>query len=149
MVGGEGKWELRRIGAREERVVGGTYKKGGKRDLESKELLAMLNMWQSKKQLKLLGQVLKGQKTGMEGKEGVRNWSSEEYSWLQITRTLNNLNFPLTQSNFCFFSDHFYINLLLITQTMFWALIKSRKKTVYWHPEHWTLNLYHWRVAGR
>ena len=60
-------------GAGEERVVGGTYKKGGKRDLESKELLAMLNMWQSKKQLKLLGQVLKGQKTGMEGKEGVRN----------------------------------------------------------------------------
>ena len=46
-------------------MVGGTYKKGGKRDLESKELLAMLNMWQSKKQLKLLGQVLKGQKTGM------------------------------------------------------------------------------------
>ena len=86
-------------------------------------------MWQSKKQLKLLGQVLKGQKTGMEGKEGVRNWSSEEYSWLQITRTLNNLNFPLTQSNFCFFSDHFYINLPLITQTMFWALIiKVRKK---------------------
>lgn len=32
---------------------------------ESKELLAMLNMWQSRKQLKLLGQVLKGQKTGM------------------------------------------------------------------------------------
>ena len=32
---------------------------------ESKELLAILNMWQSKKQLKLLGQVLKGQKTGM------------------------------------------------------------------------------------
>lgn len=60
-------------GAGEERMVGGTYKKGGKRDLESKELLAMLNMWQSKKQLKLLGQVLKGQKTGMEGKEGVRN----------------------------------------------------------------------------
>ena len=54
-------------------MVGGTYKKGGKRDLKSKELLAMLNMWQSKKQLKLLGQVLKGQKTGMEGNEGVRN----------------------------------------------------------------------------
>ena len=32
VVGGEGKWELRRIGAGEERVVGGTYKKGGKRE---------------------------------------------------------------------------------------------------------------------
>ena len=35
-----------------------------------------------------------------------------------VTRTLNNLNLPLTWSNFCFPSDHFYIILSSITQTM-------------------------------
>ena len=39
-----------------------------------------------------------------------------------VTWTLNNSNLPLTQSSFCFPSDHFYIILSLITWTMFWAL---------------------------
>ena len=36
-----------------------------------------------------------------------------------VTRTLDNSNLPLTRSNFCFPSDHFYINLPSITRTMF------------------------------
>ena len=35
-----------------------------------------------------------------------------------ITRTLDNSNRPLTRRNFCFPSDHFYIMLPSITQTM-------------------------------
>ena len=38
-----------------------------------------------------------------------------------VTQTLDNLNFPLTQSNFCFPSDHFYTILPLITRTMIYA----------------------------
>ena len=34
---------------------------------------------------------------------------------LVVTRTVNNSNFPLTQSNFCFPADHFYTILPLIT----------------------------------
>ena len=36
-----------------------------------------------------------------------------------VTRTLGNSNLPLTQRNFCFPSDHFYIVLPSITRTMF------------------------------
>ena len=45
-----------------------------------------------------------------------------------VIRTLNNSNLPLTRSNFCFPSDHLYINLTSKTRTIFWALIKSGKK---------------------
>ena len=38
---------------------------------------------------------------------------------LSVTRTLDNSIFPLTRSNFCFPTDHFYIMLPSITQTMF------------------------------
>ena len=44
------------------------------------------------------------------------------------TRTLHKSNLPLTWSNFCFPSDHFYKTLPLITWTMFWALNKSGRK---------------------
>ena len=91
---------------------------------------------------------------------------SREYSWLPITRTLANSNqnrfpldvrhtitvilpsvtrtldnskLPLTRSNFCFPSDHFYIILPSITRTMFWALKKSGKNSVL-PPKHWILN---------
>ena len=60
-----------------------------------------------------------------------------------LTRTLDNSNLPLTRSNFCFPSDHFYIILPSITRTMFCSalfLIKIREKTVYWRPKHWILN---------
>ena len=57
-----------------------------------------------------------------------------------VIRTLNNSNLPLTRSNFCFPSDHLYINLTSKTRTIFWALIKSGKKKVYWRPKHWILN---------
>ena len=48
-----------------------------------------------------------------------------------VTRTLDNSNLPLiTQSNFCFPSDHFHIILLSITRTMFRALKKLDKNSV-------------------
>ena len=47
-----------------------------------------------------------------------------------VTRTLDNSNLPLTRSNFCFPSDHFYIILFSITRTMFWALKKFDKNSV-------------------
>ena len=37
---------------------------------------------------------------------------------LSLTRTLDNSNLPLTRSNFCFPSDHSYINSPSITRTM-------------------------------
>ena len=54
-----------------------------------------------------------------------------------VTQTLDNLKLPLTWSNFCFPSDHFCINLPSITQTMFWAPDKSKKKkcTAVWITE--------------
>ena len=60
-------------------------------------------------------------------------------SYIYCYFTLGNSNFPLTQSSFCFPTDHFYIIFPWITWTMFWAL-KSRGKTVYWRPKHWVLN---------
>ena len=48
-----------------------------------------------------------------------------------VTRTLDNSNLiPLTRSNFCFPSDHFYTILPAITRTMFLALKKSGKSSV-------------------
>ena len=47
-----------------------------------------------------------------------------------VTRTPDNFNLPLTQSNNCFPSDHLYIILTSITRTMFWALKKSGKNCV-------------------
>ena len=52
------------------------------------------------------------------------------YSWHPITRTLANSNLPLTRSNVCFPSDHFYIILPSITRTIFWAFKKSGKNSV-------------------
>ena len=46
-----------------------------------------------------------------------------------VTRTLANSILPLTRSNFCFLTDHFYEMLPSITQTMFWALKKERKNS--------------------
>ena len=45
-----------------------------------------------------------------------------------LTRTLDNSNLPLTRSNFCFPSDHFYTILPSITWTMLKAHDKSGKK---------------------
>ena len=59
-------------------------------------------------------------------------------SYIYCNFTLDNSNLPLTRSNFCFPSDHFYIILLSITRTMFF--LESEKKTVYWRPKHWILN---------
>ena len=54
--------------------------------------------------------------------------------------TLGNSNLPLTQRNFCFPSDHFYIILPSITRTMFWALKKSGKNSVLASEADWILN---------
>ena len=74
-----------------------------------------------------------------------------------VTRTLDNLNLsPTLRRSFCFHSDPFYIIVPSITQTMFWALKKSGKKTVHWRPKHWILNfpltccrsiVYLWRLV--
>ena len=50
------------------------------------------------------------------------------YSRHPITWTLVNSNFPLTRSNFCFPSDHFYNISPSITRTMFKARDKLIKK---------------------
>ena len=73
----------------------------------------------------------------------VRTRTKINFPWISVIYncnfTLGNSNLPLTQSSFCFPSDHFYIILPSITRTMFWAL-KSPETTVYWRPKHWTLN---------
>ena len=48
-----------------------------------------------------------------------------------VTWTLDNSNPLLAQSNFCFPSDHFYIILLSITWTKFYAPDKLEKKRTY------------------
>ena len=60
---------------------------------------------------------------------------------LGLTRTLGNLNLPLTRSHFYFPSDHYYIILPSITRTTLWALNKSKKKTVCWCPKMYFLAL--------
>ena len=45
-----------------------------------------------------------------------------------VTRTLDNSNLPLTRSNSCFPSAHFYTILPSITRTMLYARVKSRNK---------------------
>ena len=60
------------------------------------------------------------------------------YSRHPITWTLGNSNSPLTRSNFCFPSDHFYNISPSITRTMFKARDKLIKKiVVYSSPKQW------------
>ena len=47
-----------------------------------------------------------------------------------VIRTFDNLNLPLTQSHFCFFSDHFYVLLSLITRTMFWLKQVGKENSI-------------------
>ena len=60
-----------------------------------------------------------------------------------IARTIDNPNFPLTRSNFCFPSDRLYIIPPSNTWTMFYVCYKLKKKTtkttttVYWGQKHW------------
>ena len=49
-------------------------------------------------------------------------------SYIYCNFTLGNSNLPLTRSNFCFLSDHFYISLPSITWTVFQEPDKSKKK---------------------
>ena len=60
------------------------------------------------------------------------------YSRHPITWTLGKSNSPLTRSNFCFPSDHFYDISPSITRTMFKARDKLIKKiVVYCSPKQW------------
>ena len=59
------------------------------------------------------------------------------YNFTSVTRTLDNSILPLTQSKFCFPSDHFYINLPSITWTMLWAPDKLVEQKVHCSPKHW------------
>ena len=54
-----------------------------------------------------------------------------------VTQNLDTSSLPLTRSNFCLPSDHFYIKILTAINRPCLSARKVKKKTVYWSPKHW------------